>query len=74
MPNDPKKQRIYLNLGMGCEDKILDFDFLEPLIHYFKEKGWKFKLRFYSEDEKRCYAYFEKELKKVKKNGTKKKC
>lgn len=59
---DTKKQRIYLNLGKECENNVLDYDFLKPLIKYFEKKGWKFKLKFYSREEvTRCQAYFEQE-------------
>lgn len=62
MEQDTKKQRIYLNLGKNCEDKILDYNFLKPLIDYFAKKGWKFKLNFYDENyTERCLAYFEEE-------------
>lgn len=61
MEQDTKKQRIYLNIGKNCEDKILDYNFLKPLIDYFEKKGWKFCLRF--DDFSDCKAYFEKENK-----------
>ncbi len=63
--HDPTKQRIYLTMGKRCNDKILDYDFLIPLIEYFKSKGWEFKLCFYStEDISKCWAYFENQNKK----------
>lgn len=62
MDKDPKKQRIYLNLGSECENKVLEYDFLKPLINYFEKKGWKFKLHFFSKEKvTSCSAYFEKE-------------
>jgi hypothetical protein len=68
MENDPKKQRIYLNIGKNCEEKVLDYDFLKPLIKYFEFKGWKFKIRFDdSVDIFKGIAYFEKEFAEVKK-------
>jgi hypothetical protein len=62
MEQDTKKQRIYLNIGKNSEDKVLDYNFLKPLIDYFEKKGWKFQLRF--DDFSDCKAYFEKETKK----------
>lgn len=68
MIKDPKKQRIYLNLGTECENEVLDYDFLKPLINYFDKKGWKFKIQFYSKEKPTlCHAYFEKESLEVKK-------